>query len=31
VLKEKVVGVYDERFGFGWQGGERFEPAELVF
>jgi CRISPR-associated endonuclease/helicase Cas3 len=30
VLKEKVVGVYDERFGFGWQGGEGVEPAELV-
>jgi CRISPR-associated endonuclease/helicase Cas3 len=30
VLKEKVIGVYDERFGFGWQGGERVEPTELI-
>lgn len=30
VLKEKVVGVYDERFGFSWQGGERLEPQELM-
>ncbi len=30
VLKEKVVGVYDLRFGFGWQGGERVEPFELM-
>lgn len=30
VLKEKVVGVYDQRFGFGWQGGERVEPDELI-
>jgi hypothetical protein len=30
VLKPKVVGVYDQRFGFGWQGGERFEPEELI-
>jgi CRISPR-associated endonuclease/helicase Cas3 len=30
VLKEKVVGVYDDRFGFGWQGGERVEPGELL-
>ena len=30
VLKPKVVGVYDERFGFGWQGGERVEPGELL-
>jgi CRISPR-associated endonuclease/helicase Cas3 len=30
VLKPAVVGVYDYRFGFGWQGGERFEPEELI-
>jgi CRISPR-associated endonuclease/helicase Cas3 len=30
VLKPKVVGVYDERFGFGWQGGERLEPQSLI-
>lgn len=30
VLKEKVLGVYDERFGFGWQGGEQVEPGELM-
>jgi CRISPR-associated endonuclease/helicase Cas3 len=30
VLKEKVVGVYDERFGFGWQGGERLEPESYI-
>lgn len=30
VLKPKVIGVYDDRFGFGWQGGERFEPGELI-
>ena len=31
VLKPKVVGVYDERFGFGWQGGERTtEPESYI-
>lgn len=30
VLKEKCVGVYDERFGFGWQGGERLEPESYI-
>lgn len=30
VLKEKVVGIYDQRFGFSWQGGERVEPDELI-
>lgn len=30
VLKPKVVGVYDERFGFGWQGGERLEPESYI-
>ena len=30
VLKRKVFGVYDERFGFGWQGGERFEPENFI-
>ncbi|HEU5402153.1 MAG TPA: CRISPR-associated endonuclease Cas3'' [Terriglobales bacterium] len=30
VLKPKVLGVYDERFGFGWQGGERVEPDDYI-
>ena len=30
VLKGKVAGVYDERFGFSWQGGERVEPETLI-
>jgi CRISPR-associated endonuclease/helicase Cas3 len=30
VLKPKVVGVYDERFGFGCHGGERFEPESFI-
>jgi hypothetical protein len=31
VLKAKVVGVYDQRFGFGWQGGERTtEPESYI-
>ncbi len=30
VLSQNVVGVYDERFGFSWQGGERFEPGTLI-
>ena len=30
VLLQKVVGVYDDRFGFSWQGGERFEPGGLI-
>jgi CRISPR-associated endonuclease/helicase Cas3 len=30
VLKPKVVGVYDLRFGFGWQGGERVEPERFI-
>jgi CRISPR-associated endonuclease/helicase Cas3 len=30
VMKPKVVGVYDERFGFGWQGGQRFEPENFI-
>jgi CRISPR-associated endonuclease/helicase Cas3 len=30
VLLQKVVGVYDDRFGFCWQGGERFEPEGLI-
>jgi CRISPR-associated endonuclease/helicase Cas3 len=29
VLKQKCSGVYDPRFGFGWQGGERYEPEGL--
>jgi CRISPR-associated endonuclease/helicase Cas3 len=29
-LKPSVVGVYDSRFGFGWQGGERFEPESFI-
>jgi CRISPR-associated endonuclease/helicase Cas3 len=31
VLKQSVAGVYDLRFGFGWQGGERFEPEAYIF
>lgn len=30
VVKPKVAGVYDKRFGFSWQGGERFEPESLM-
>ncbi len=30
VLKEKCIGVYDKRFGFGWQGGERLEPESYI-
>ncbi len=30
VVKQKFVGVYDARFGFGWQGGERLEPEDLI-
>jgi CRISPR-associated endonuclease/helicase Cas3 len=31
VLKQKCVGVYDARFGFGWQGGERTtEPESYI-
>ncbi|MBT9332982.1 CRISPR-associated endonuclease Cas3'' [Paracidobacterium acidisoli] len=30
VLKQSVVGVYDLRFGFGWQGGERVEPEAYI-
>jgi CRISPR-associated endonuclease/helicase Cas3 len=29
-LKPAVIGVYDSRFGFGWQGGERFEPEAYI-
>jgi CRISPR-associated endonuclease/helicase Cas3 len=29
-LKPSVAGVYDSRFGFGWQGGERFEPDNFI-
>jgi hypothetical protein len=30
VLKERVIGVYDTRFGFSWQGGERAEPETYI-
>ena len=30
VLKQAVAGVYDPRFGFSWQGGERFEPESYI-
>ncbi len=30
VLLQKVVGVYDKRFGFSWQGGERSEPENYI-
>jgi CRISPR-associated endonuclease/helicase Cas3 len=30
VLKAKCLGVYDNRFGFGWQGGERLEPDSYI-
>jgi hypothetical protein len=29
-LKAKGAGVYDERFGFAWQGGERVEPENFI-
>ena len=29
-LKPSIAGVYDSRFGFGWQGGERFEPDNFI-
>jgi CRISPR-associated endonuclease/helicase Cas3 len=29
-VREDVPAIYDERFGFGWEAGERFEPGHLI-
>jgi CRISPR-associated endonuclease/helicase Cas3 len=29
-VRENMLGIYDDRFGFGWEAGERFEPRHLI-
>jgi len=29
-VRENMPVIYDKRFGFGWEAGERFEPGHLI-